>query len=133
MSERTLFIWSGPERADLEPLKRAKAQLELDFMVRPVGVPVPNGENALPSECGRVLAIGHRPPWLCDYALVGERTSEDGWRAALEWALGVVDHDPRATTTLDILASIFPGIEEIMPEQLEAEEKLRAYVSGYDD
>jgi len=126
--ESALYIWSGEERADLAPIKAAKAALNVDRVVKPVGV---TSIEQLPSLDTRVLAVGSRPPFLCEYALTSERTSPEGWQRALSWVLGITVDDPKATTVLDILTSTFgPGMKEISAEELAAEEKMAAYQQG---
>lgn len=126
--EAPLYIWSGGARADLAALKAAKAELEFDKKVKPIGLDATGAQ--LPDPFARVLAIGSRPLFLCDYALTGDRTSPEGWKRALAWCLGLVEHDEKATTTLDILISIMgKGVREISPEELEGERKLAAYLN----
>lgn len=136
--ETPLYIWSGERAADLEPVKVAKRQLDAEweqawgqpspYRVRPIGVA---SAVDLPLDA-RVLAIGSRPPFFCDYALVHESSPPAGWHAALLWVLGIVPVDSRATTMLDTVRSIFPGAEEISEEQLESERRLAAFQAGGD-
>jgi hypothetical protein len=126
--EIALYIWSGNERADLTPIKAAKATLDIDKKVKPIGV---NALADLPSLHAHVLAIGSRPPFLCDYALTSERTSPAGWQRALRWVLDPDHYEEKATTMLDTLTSLYgPATREIPPEQLEAERKMRVYQLG---
>lgn len=76
----------------------------MDFLVTPV--------KAVPGSPGRILAIGEKPPFVCDYALVAKPTVES-IKNALEWVLG--DHDdPRARTVVQVLEEIFGnGVKEI--------------------
>lgn len=121
---RDLYIWSQEHPVDLAPIKAAKAKLALDFQVRPVAV---TEASDLPAWESRVLAIGSRPPFLCDYALTTPRTSEEGWLRAVVWVLGRND-DPKATYILDTLTAAFgPGVREISPEEQEARQRLREY------
>lgn len=127
--ERALYIWSGEKKADLAPLKAAKEALGIVEKIRPFGVPMPGGNSAPQLDCDRILAIGVRPPWVCDYALVSERTAPAGWQAALAYCLHLTD-DSRATTVLDILNSVWPGTREISEAELESERKLAEYQHG---
>lgn len=132
--ELPLYIWSGEATADLAPVKTAKLALEISETVRPVGLNK-LGRNAddigIPWEA-RVLAIGSRPPFICNYALTSEKTSPEGWQRALLWVLGKVEFDPKATTIEDIVISVFPGAREIPEAELEAERKLQAYIERSD-
>src|SRR6478736_2078682 len=103
--ERALYIWSNGVKADLEPVKEAKRTLNISEKVHPIGV---TSLSDLPDLYARVLAIGTRPPFICDYALTSERTSPAGWERALAWVLGVNEFDEKATTIVDVLSSIFP-------------------------
>lgn len=120
-----LYIWSGGEKADLTPVKAAKLALGVEMTVKPIGV---TGITQLPKLTSRVLAIGSRPPFVCDYALTSERTSDEGWQRALSWALHITEHDPKATTTEDIMISVFgPGTREIPEAELVAAIRMREY------
>lgn len=127
-----LFIWHLDGPADLAPVKAAKAALDVDFQVRPIAMPI-NGNSVPMLEqfnylTDRVLAVGSRPPFLCDYALTSERTSPEGWQRALRWVLGVEPEDPKATTVLDTLTSIFgPGTREVSQEEIDGRQRLRDY------
>lgn len=128
---RPLPIWAAErDQVDLAPIRKAKEALGLPFKVVPWWVPAPDGRAGIPDF--RVLALGTRPPWICDYALVNGRGGDAGLQAALAWVLGDHEH-PRATTVLDILSATFgPGVREISPEELEAEEKFRLYLTRQD-
>lgn len=118
-----LQIWSF-ERPDLALVIEAKAQV-LNEKVFPA---YPRSFEDLPALDARVLAIGSRPPFLCDYALTSERTSLEGMVRALRWVLGVESDDPKATTILDTMTAAFgPGTREIPLEEQEAMQRLRDY------
>jgi hypothetical protein len=105
MTERIVPIYpSVPSGAVLEALKTAKESLDVDYLIRPV--------KAVPGSPGRVLAIGTKPDFVCDYAFVPE-PSVESLKNALHWALG--DHDdPRARTVVQVLEDIFgKGVKEI--------------------
>ena len=120
---RDLLIWSA-ELADLAPVKAAKAALDVDFQVEPRAVREPTDLMW----ADRVLAIGTRPPFLCDYALVTETTSPEGFERALRWVLHLVEDDPKATTILDTLTAHFgPGVHEVTPEEQEARQRFTDY------
>ena len=128
-----LYIWSGGERADLTPVKEAKAALAIEKSVAPVGLNAAGytQDGAPVSLFARVLAIGSRPPFLCEHALVTERTSSEGYQRALSWVLGVTEFDPKANTVLDAMVAVFgPETREISEEELEAERKMDAYLEG---
>ena len=124
MLVKPLPIYCPNREPDLEKIKAAKLALDLPFKVIP--------EQAREATTERILAIDVKPYWLCDYALVTDRTSSENLQAALRWVLTEEDH-PRATTILDQLTSIFgPGTREIFPDELEAEERMRSYVNRTD-
>lgn len=133
--EHPLYIWSEV-KADLAPIRAAKAQLEHDgaenvpVRVVPIGVGRDGFVNGhLVS--GRVLAIGSRPPFLCDYALVSERTSSEGWIRAFCWVTGMAERDSKATLIEDIIIAQFgPGTREITADELEGERLALAYQTG---
>jgi hypothetical protein len=107
MSARVLPIYpSVPTGGVLEALKAAKDSLDVDYLIQPV--------KAVPGSPGRILAIGKKPHFVCDYALVANPTVES-FKNALHWALG--DHDdPRARTVIQVLEEIFgKGVKEIGP------------------
>lgn len=123
--DRFLPIWSAEWPIDMERIKVAKQGLDLPFTVYPRHVTKPN-------EYERVLAVGSRPPFLTDYALIGPRSDSDGLKAALTYVLGLTD-DSRATTILTTLRALLgPEVREIMPDELAAEQKLVAYLTGSD-
>lgn len=103
-----LAIWpSVPTGGALAALKQAKQQIPDAPLVSPV--------RAVPGSPGRVLAIGERPPFLCDYALVAEATPER-IKPALEWVLGLRE-DERGMTVLKKLKQIFgPETTEVTRE-----------------
>lgn len=93
-----------------ERIKQAKANIGLPFMVRPV---LDQGTH------WRVLAF-QEPEDICDYAPVTEKTTVEGYEAALRWLYGA--EDPRPTTALQMLQRVFgPEVREIPQEQLNAE------------
>lgn len=118
---KSLLIYARDHaEVDLDRLREAKALLELPYKV----VPVAQDRGTLD---GRVLAWGHRPDFLCSYALVSNRTPIDPLADAIEWALGEVE-DERAMTLMDTLSVIFgPGVTEVDPAVIRAEETYAAY------
>lgn len=88
---------SVPSGEILAALKVAKEQIPEAPLVQPV--------RAVYGSPGRVLAIGQQPPFLCDYALVGEPTVER-LQIALEWVLGLRE-DSRGMTVLKKMQQIF--------------------------
>lgn len=124
VDERILWVWHADGPVDFSRIREAKAMLELPYVVRPA--------LAFPGTPHRVLAIGSRPPFLCDYALVGEATEPARLADAIGWVLGERE-DENATTVLDMLLWIFgPGVREISFEELRAEKQLENYVLGRD-
>lgn len=120
-----LLIWHREGEADLTPIKAAKAALAVDFTVRPVAI---RSHEDVATFDDRVLAVGTRPPFLCDYALTSERTSPEGWQRALRWVLHLEEFDPKATTILDTLTSAFgAGVREIPQEEIDGLRRLREY------
>jgi hypothetical protein len=117
-----LPLWYAPgfQEIDMAPIREAKAQLNLPFKVKPV--PMRNDIDE------RVLAIGSKPKFLCDYALWSGRTGAAGLTAALAWVLSDED-DPRATTIEDTLRSIMPGTREIPQEELDSELRMYQYLN----
>lgn len=98
----------------IENLKRAKAEIDLDFQVKPVYV-VGHADNY-----GRILSIG-RPPFLVDYWRFDRNSAGQDYVDALLWlyrngsARGV-------TTVLDQLKSILGnGVTEMSREALHRE------------
>jgi hypothetical protein len=93
---RYLYISGEP---DMAKIREAKAAMNVDYLVIPKNYQERQGFD-------RVLAWGEKPKYLCDYALVGPKTSSDGLVAALRWVLEGGD-DPRATTLEQWLSEIF--------------------------
>lgn len=114
---RTLLIYGEP---DMSRIKEAKASMGLDFLVVP--------RDAHDGLNGRVLAYGEVPPFLCDYALVGGKTPQEGLVAALKWVLLGGD-DPRATPVTKTLSNIFGvPVKELTSEEVvdyDRDEKLK--------
>lgn len=93
-----------PAGDTLTALKTAKSQLNTRVLIQPV--------KAVPGSPGRILAIGSKPNFLCDYAYVAEPTVES-LTQALAWCLGLKD-DARGVTIGRMLSEIMGGpVEEI--------------------
>lgn len=88
-----------PQEPILGMLRQAKAQLNISFKISP--------ERAVPGSPGRVLAIGSKPDFICDYAYVANPTVES-LTSALAWCLGLRE-DPRGVTMGRMLSEIFGG------------------------
>lgn len=88
-----------PQGDVLELLKQAKAKLSTTLLISP--------ENAVPGSPGRVLAIGEKPTFMCDYAYVASPTVES-LTQALSWCLGLVE-DARGVTIGRMLSEIMGG------------------------
>jgi hypothetical protein len=93
-----------PQGAILEALKQAKVNLDLNYLISP--------EKAVPGSPGRVLAIGEKPNFLCDYAYVKEPTV-DSLQQALAWCLELKE-DARGVTIGRMLSELWGGeVKEI--------------------
>ena len=88
-----------PTGDTLTALKTAKSQLNTRVLIQPV--------KAVPGSPGRILAIGSKPNFLCDYAYVAEPTVES-LTAALSWCLGLKE-DARGVTIGRMLSEIMGG------------------------
>ena len=85
-------------------IKEAKAQVNTDTLVKPV--------RAVHGSPGRILAIGEKPEWICEYAYIKEPSTQS-FKEALEWILGIRE-DPRGVTIIRTLREIFgPGVQEL--------------------
>jgi hypothetical protein len=113
-----LWVWyPEDEPIDYARIKAAKEMLELDVLVHPHLIEAAEHE-------GRILAVGGRPPWLCDYFLISNGSTMDVVADALGWALDLLE-DERAQTVADTLSSIFGSpCREISPQELESIEAL---------
>lgn len=97
---RPLPIYPWPvDPAALELVKRAKAELETQFKVVPV--------RALPGSPGRMLALGVKPNFVCDYAPVVDPSNYTSVKNALSWVLDETQDVERGVTVLDCLKEIF--------------------------
>lgn len=83
----------------LDMVKAAKHSLNMKQMVQPC--------DAVPGSPGRVLAIGSKPDFICDYAYVANPTVES-LTSALAWCFGLRE-DPRGVTMGRMLSEIFGG------------------------
>ena len=89
----------GDRDSELPYIKEAKQQLGLDVMVRPV-VATPGFD--------RILAIGERPDFICDHALVKDVTNIESLKAALKWCI-TGEPDDRVTTIEKWLSRLMGG------------------------
>ena len=104
---KPLYVWPWPVAPeDMCRLRAAKAKLDTPFKVVPT--------ETKPGVRGRVLALGSQPVPLCNegFALVRNTDNEAALLAGLDWA---ITHkvDDRATTLLQVLEGLIPGIKEI--------------------
>lgn len=106
---KPLQILAGPLFADdWDRLKAAKEELGLPFIVQPAKA-VPGGE-------GRVLAIGRKPDFVCDYAYV-ESTKSPGFITAFDWATSD-KIDSRAVTAEEMMQELFgPQTREVTDDE----------------
>ena len=87
--QKLLYIWTKGDRdVELPYIKQAKQQIVSDTKLIPVA--------ATPGAM-RVIAIGERPPFLCDHALIKDVTNVASLKAALEWYIDD-NGDSRVTT-----------------------------------
>ena len=95
-----LPVWpQKPQEPILGMLKQAKAQLQTSLLI--------SLERAVPGSPGRVLAIGSKPNFLCEYAYVANPTVES-LTQALAWCLGLKE-DVRGVTIARILSEFMGG------------------------
>ena len=93
-----------PKSEVMGMIKEAKAQIQTDALVKPV--------RAVIGSPGRILAIGEKPDWICEYAYVKEPSTQS-FKEALEWILGIKE-DPRGVTIIRTLREIFgPDVREL--------------------
>ena len=86
---KLLHIFTKGDRDTQLPLiKEAKRQLNIDAMVKPA-VATPGFD--------RVLALGERPDFICDHALVRDVNNVESLKAALHWCI-TGEPDSRVTT-----------------------------------
>ena len=112
---KRLYLWPWPiDPEDMRRLRAAKAKLDTPFKVVPT--------EAKPGVRGRVLALGTQPVPLCHegFALVHDTSNEAALLAGLEWAI-TRKVDDRATTLLQVLEGLIPGIVEIDKKTLAME------------
>lgn len=100
-----LPIYPGlPSSEVMGMIKEAKAQVGTSALIKPV--------RAVKGSPGRILAIGEKPEWICEYAYV-ENPSTQSFKEALEWILEMRE-DPRGITVTRMLKEIFgPGVREL--------------------
>lgn len=88
--------------------------------------------QATPSTAERVLTVGGKPYFLCDYAMVTARTTDERLAEAIHWVLSD-EHHEKATLVVDTLRAILgPEVREITPEELLSEQKMRDYLERRD-
>jgi hypothetical protein len=98
---RPLAIHPWPaSRDDLERLRAAKVQMDVDWLIQP-SRPTSGGT-------GRILGWGQVPPWVRDYLVIDPTDPEDIKQGIL-WATDNWVGDDRAVTVTDILSNIFGG------------------------
>lgn len=93
-----------PTGENLELIKIAKQSLSVNFKIQVC--------DAVPGSPGRVLAIGSKPNFLCEYAYVANPTVES-LTQALAWCLHLKE-DVRGVTIARMLSEIMGGeVKEI--------------------
>jgi hypothetical protein len=96
-----LHIWTkGNRDVELPYIRQAKWQIATDIKLIPVA--------AKPGAV-RVIAIGERPPFLCDHALIKDVTNVASVKAALEWYID--DNGDSRVTTIEKWLSRLMGAE----------------------
>lgn len=110
-------------RVPRESIFQAKQALFITDLLMP--------RTAEPATNKRILAIGSKPDWICDYYLVAINATQIEWMTALRWVLGDEDA-PGATTVSQMMQDAMPGAREISEAELESERRFRAYVEGTD-
>ena len=101
LTEMLLPIWTKGERdIELPYIKEAKRQLNSDTKL----IPVLAGPGSM-----RVVAIGERPPFLCDHALIKDVSNVDSVKAALTWFME--DNNDSRVTTVEKWLSRLMGAE----------------------
>lgn len=101
---------SKPEGELLEMIKQAKAMINVNTLIKPA--------RALPGSPGRILAVGEKPEWICEYAYVKEPNVKS-IKEAMEWILGITE-DPRGTTIIKVMKEIFgPGVRDVTAQYAE--------------
>lgn len=91
-----LLFGTEPTAADWERLWAIKTELNPPFVVQRA--------KASPGGQSRVLAIGARPDFVCDYAYIPDVNSP-GLKNAMMWALSFIK-DERAVTAADMLGEM---------------------------
>lgn len=93
-----------PTGADLEAIRKAKAMIDTDVLIKPV--------KALPRSPGRVLALREKPNFACDFALISD-TRPQILKPALEWVLGL-NEEYEGHSVITMLREIFgESVKEI--------------------
>lgn len=121
---RALPIYVADDHVlDLAPIKAAKAALDLPYKVVPV--------DPADAPGSRVLAVGAKPGWMCDFYLIAPQEAGERVQEALLWVLSDA-HDPEATTVADTMLTIFgEGTREITAEELASERAWADYFAGF--
>jgi hypothetical protein len=110
-----LLIWTDerPTPSDIEKLKRAKQSLGIAVSVIP--------RKAFVGCNGRVLAVGQKPDWICDYAYI-DSFDDPALTKKLKWIIlgdEGTGQIPGPVRTLDMLRAILgEGVTEITEEQI---------------
>jgi hypothetical protein len=99
-----------PEGRVLEMIKQAKAGINTSKLLQPV--------RAVHGSPGRILAIGEKPDWICEYAYVKEPNVKS-LKEAMEWILGITE-DPRGVTLIKVMREIFgPEVKDVTAQYVE--------------
>jgi hypothetical protein len=98
-----------PTGQQLTVFKSAKEKVNTTTLVQLV--------KAVPGSPGRIIAMGEKPTWLCEYAYIPnpkiDSATIDSLEAAINWALGIKE-DARGVTVIRTLREIFgPGVKEV--------------------
>lgn len=99
-----------PDGELLQMIKDAKSLITTDIKVVP--------SRAVNGSPGRILAIGEKPDWVCEYAYVKEPNVKS-LKEAMEWILGITE-DPRGVTLIKVMREIFgPEVKDVTAQYVE--------------
>ena len=99
-----------PDGELLEMIKQAKGMINTNILMQPV--------RAVHGSPGRILAIGDKPDWVCEYAYV-KTANVKSIKEAIEWILGITE-DPRGVTLIKVMREIFgPGVRDVTAQYAE--------------
>lgn len=95
-----LPLYYYPPGLNLSEVRTAFEQLGLGVRVQPY--------SADTTPYNRVLAVGAKPDWLCDYVYVDSPTSPR-FEMAVKWALGLIELENGPNLIVNQLSKAFGG------------------------